>query len=127
MRFGAGSKRTAETKVVVIATESLVEGPALEQLNHVAGLPGVVLAVGLPDLHAGASCPIGAAIATNRMLYPSLVGSDIGCGILLAETSLTSSSACKPRTLDRWAERIQLEDPWDGDYSGMLAPAGLLI
>lgn len=107
--------------MVVIASESLVEGPAVEQLQHVAGLAGVVLAVGLPDLHAGASCPIGAAIATKRMLYPSLVGSDIGCGILLAETSLTSASAAKPRTLDRWAECLQLEDPWDGDYTGKFA------
>jgi len=113
----AGSRRIA--KVTVIASESLVEAPALEQLNHVSGLPGVVLAVGLPDLHAGAACPIGAAIATSQMIYPSLVGSDIGCGILLAETSLTSASTCKSRTLDRWAERIQLENPWDGDYSGM--------
>lgn len=109
--------------MVVIANESLVEGPGIEQLNYVAGLPGVVLAVGLPDLHAGASCPIGAAIATNRMIYPSLVGSDIGCGIFLAKTSLTSSSACKPRTLDRWADSVQLEDAWDGDYSGKLATA----
>ena len=111
--------------MVVIVNESLVEGPAIEQLNYVAGLPGVVLAVGLPDLHAGASCPIGAAIATNRMIYPSLVGSDIGCGILLAETSLTSSSARKPRTLDRWADSVQLEDPWDGDYSGKLQPSSV--
>lgn len=107
--------------MVVIANESLVDATAIEQLNYVANLPGVVLAVGLPDLHAGASCPIGATIATNGLIYPSLVGSDIGCGMLLVETSLTSSSACKPRTLDRWAECIQLEEPWDGDYSCKLA------
>lgn len=96
----AGSRRIA--KVIVIANESLVEAPALELLNHVSGLPGAVLAVGLPDLHAGAACPIGAAIATSQMIYPSLVRSDIGCGILLAKTSLTSASTCKSRTLDRW-------------------------
>lgn len=120
-----GTRKTADAKLVVIANESLVDATAIEQLNYVANLPGVVLAVGLPDLHAGASCPIGATIATNGLIYPSLVGSDIGCGMLLVETSLTSSSACKPRTLDRWAECIQLEEPWDGDYSLMLERAGV--
>jgi hypothetical protein len=115
----AESKKSSAklAKVVVIANESLVEDVAIQQLKNVASLPGVILAVGLPDLHAGPSCPIGAAVASQGILYPSLVGSDIGCGILLAKTSLSSSAACKSRTLDQWAATIQLEDPWGGNYS----------
>src|ERR1051325_11106737 len=35
---------------------------------------------GMPDLHPGKGAPIGAAMS-SRVLYPFLVGSDIGCGI----------------------------------------------
>jgi len=34
----------------------------------------------MPDLHPGKGAPIGAAMAST-VLYPFLVGSDIGCGI----------------------------------------------
>ncbi|GIE72014.1 RtcB family protein [Actinoplanes palleronii] len=40
-------------------------------MRHVAGMP---------DLHPGKGAPIGAAM-TSSVLYPFLVGSDIGCGI----------------------------------------------
>src|SRR3712207_9065906 len=34
----------------------------------------------MPDLHPGKGAPIGAAM-TSTVLYPFLIGSDIGCGI----------------------------------------------
>src|SRR3569832_309251 len=40
-------------------------------MRHVAGMP---------DLHPGKGAPIGAAMSST-VLYPHLVGSDIGCGI----------------------------------------------
>lgn len=75
----ADSKKSSAklAKVVVVANESLVEDVAIQQLKNVATLPGVMLVVGLPDLHAGPSCPIGAAVTSQGILYPSLVGSDI--------------------------------------------------
>src|SRR5580704_3072599 len=35
----------------------------------------------LPDVHLADDVCVGVAIATNRLLYPAAVGSDIGCGM----------------------------------------------
>jgi tRNA-splicing ligase RtcB len=35
----------------------------------------------LPDVHLASDVCVGVAVATNRMLYPAAVGSDIGCGM----------------------------------------------
>jgi len=89
-------------------------------------LPGMRLAVGLPDLHPGKGTPIGAAFAVDGWLYPTLVGSDIGCGIGLWRTDLPA----KPSKREAWADRLQgLDGPWDGDAAAFLnergvAPAG---
>ncbi|KAL2622963.1 hypothetical protein R1flu_003168 [Riccia fluitans] len=109
----------------IVAKESFVEAQAQKQLKWAASLNGVVLAIGLPDLHVGNSCPIGAAIATEGIIYPNLVGTDIGCGIMLVKTSLKASAANKPRTLDRWADSVRVEGSWDGDITGRLAEAGV--
>lgn len=105
--------------MTVVAEQSVVEAEALKQLRSTAELPGVVLAVGLPDLHVGSSCPVGAAIATVGIIYPALVGSDIGCGVMLAKTSLAAAAASKMRTVERWATSLQLEGPWNVDISGI--------
>jgi release factor H-coupled RctB family protein len=71
----------ADVPVSVIATDrTWIEGDAVAQLRRVAGLPGMVRAVGLPDLHPGAGAPIGLALL-SRHVWPHLVGSDIGCGV----------------------------------------------
>jgi release factor H-coupled RctB family protein len=42
---------------------------------------------GMPDLHPGKGAPVGAAMA-SKVLYPHLVGSDIGCGIAVFPISV---------------------------------------
>src|SRR5258708_34411000 len=70
------------------------------------------LAVGLPDLHPGKGSPIGAAFAAEGWIYPSLVGSDIGCGIGLWRTSLNAAKIKR----DAWAEKLRkLDGEWEGD------------
>ncbi len=75
---------------VVIEETEIITGPgvviedaALAQLRHVAGLPGCVRAVGLPDLHPGMHGPVGATFAFDGVVRPALVGSDAGCGVRL--------------------------------------------
>ena len=41
-----------------------IEGDAVSQLHRVAGLPGCVRAVGMPDLHPGPGIPIGMVAAS---------------------------------------------------------------
>ena len=59
---------------------SWIESGAVAQCHQVAGLEGVTHVAGMPDLHPGKGAPIGAAMAST-VLYPHMVGSDIGCGI----------------------------------------------
>ncbi|WP_250033252.1 RNA ligase RtcB family protein [Paractinoplanes maris] len=59
---------------------SWIESNALAQCDQVAALDGMIHVAGMPDLHPGKGAPIGAAMLSS-VLYPFLVGSDIGCGI----------------------------------------------
>jgi len=97
--------------VRVIASDSTwIEGEALRQLDEVAKFPGMLRCVGLPDLHPGKGSPVGAAFLAEGMIYPSLVGSDIGCGMAVWATDLR---AAKVRP-DKLAARLEgLDRPMD--------------
>ncbi len=91
---------------------------ALRQFYAAAKLEGVRLAVGFSDLHSGKQGPNGAAFVTDGIIYPHLIGGDIGCGMALFKTDLLQRDI----KLDQWAEaRFDLEHPWDGDGSEIIA------
>ncbi|TDC40551.1 RNA ligase RtcB family protein [Micromonospora sp. 15K316] len=71
---------TPATVTVFASAESWIESDALRQCQQVAALDGMVHVAAMPDLHPGKGAPIGAAMSST-VLYPFLVGSDIGCGI----------------------------------------------
>jgi len=108
-----------ETQVRLFASaRSWIEGEAVRQLYATAKLDGVRLAVGFPDLHPGKGTPVGAAFVTEGVIYPHLIGGDIGCGMALFKTDLVRRDA----KLDRWADlRFDLEHPWDEFVDGFLA------
>lgn len=100
------------------SAQSWIEGEAVRQLYATARLPGVRLAVGFPDLHPGKGTPVGAAFVTGGVIYPHLIGGDIGCGMALFATDLVRRDA----RLDRWAAlRFDLEHPWDEFIKDFLA------
>ncbi len=68
------------TVTVFASPSSWIESAAVDQCHQVAALEGMLHVAGMPDLHPGKGAPIGAAMAST-VLYPFLVGSDIGCGI----------------------------------------------
>ena len=109
----------AETKTRVIASpKSWIEGEAVRQFYAVAKFDGMREAVAFPDLHPGKGVPVGAAFVTEGMIYPHLIGGDIGCGMTLFKTDLLARKA----KLDRWAGlRFDLEHPWDGLVTTVLA------
>lgn len=101
---------------------SWMETSALDQLRQVAGLPGVCLAIGLPDLHPGKGAPVGCAVMSRGVLYPHLAGNDIGCGMSLLRTDLSK----KKLKLDRWEKKLRgLESPWEGDRAESLSQYGV--
>ncbi len=98
---------------LIASPDTWIEGEALRQLEQIAQRPGMRQVVGLPDLHPGKGYPIGAAFL-SELIYPALVGSDIGCGMALWQTDL-SRRKFKP---ERAAERLQgLEMPWNGELA----------
>jgi tRNA-splicing ligase RtcB len=71
-----------------------VEGDlALEQLQNVATLPGIVeAAIAMPDVHQGYGFPVGGVAATelpDGVVSPGGVGYDINCGVRLLALPLT--------------------------------------
>ena len=80
-------RSTSATVAVFASPTSWIESDALAQCHQVAALDGMVHVAAMPDLHPGKGAPIGAAMAST-VLYPFLVGSDIGCGIAVFPISL---------------------------------------
>ena len=90
----------------------------MRQLYATAKFDGVRLTVGFPDLHPDKGSPVGAAFVTEGVIYPHLIGGDIGCGMALFKTDLVR----RDTQLDRWARlQFNLEHPWDEFASDFLA------
>ena len=104
------------------SAKSWIEGEALRQLYAVAKFEGMRLATGFPDLHPGKGSPVGAAFVTEGLIYPYVIGGDIGCGMALFITDLVQRDI----KLNRWADlRFDLEHPWEGDVQEVLATSEL--
>jgi len=72
--------------IKIIKNEKLwIEDSAVQHLEDISLLEGVVDVVGLPDLHNGI-VPVGTTIQVKDRIYPYLIGNDIGCGMSLFHT-----------------------------------------
>ncbi len=83
---------------IVASSSSWIEGEAVRQLHKTAELSGMLRAVGMPDLHPGQGYPVGTVFVTEDIIFPALVGSDIGCGIGLWTTSIQQT---RPERLEK--------------------------
>jgi release factor H-coupled RctB family protein len=99
------------TVTVFASPTSWIESDAVEQCRQVAALDGMLHVAAMPDLHPGKGAPIGAAMAST-VLYPHLVGSDIGCGIAVFPVHL--KKAVPERLAGRFPNLDRALDP-DGD------------
>lgn len=108
--------------VIIASDQNWIEGDAIRQLEITAALPGMERAVGLPDLHPGKGIPIGAAFLSKGIIYPHLVGNDIGCGMGLWQTDLSASKF----KLDKSVRKLTgFEEPWGEDAAQELVAYGL--
>lgn len=89
----------------IYSPETWMEGEALQQLQTMAALPDMQLAVGLPDLHPGKGCPVGAAFWSTDTFYPFLIGNDIGCGMAFWQIDLPLRKA----KIQKWLKKLDLE------------------
>ena len=121
-------KQEKTASVTVFAGDgSWIESDAVRQCHQVAALDGMVHVAAMPDLHPGKGAPIGAAMAST-VLYPHLVGSDIGCGIAVFPIDLKRAVperlAGRFPDLDRPLHPDQDHPAWD--FVGTDVPAGHL-
>jgi tRNA-splicing ligase RtcB (3'-phosphate/5'-hydroxy nucleic acid ligase) len=59
-----------------------MEDAAARAIERVRRADDVAYVAVMPDVHLAADVCVGTATATRRLLYPSAVGGDIGCGML---------------------------------------------
>ncbi|WP_430443034.1 MAG: RNA ligase RtcB family protein [Pseudomonas piscis] len=110
--------------VSLIASDTTwIEDKALQQLHTTAQLPGMRQVVGMPDLHPGRGYPVGAAFFSTEVIYPALVGNDIGCGMALWQTDISST---RPN-LDKLEKKIgnidlPLDEQWDEEREQLGLP-----
>ena len=96
------------TVTVFASPASWIESDAVAQCHQVAALDGMRHVAAMPDLHPGKGAPIGAAMAST-VLYPFLVGSDIGCGIAVFPIKL--KRAVPERLAARFPDLDRALDP----------------
>lgn len=99
--------------IVNLALSAPVDPLSLAQLGTTArSLPGIVHAVGQPDLHPGTKFPIGAVFVSRGWIHPPLIGGDIGCGMAWYKTTLARSQVVGDKGR-RVAEKLRgLEGAW---------------
>ncbi|KAJ9668558.1 hypothetical protein H2201_001200 [Coniosporium apollinis] len=76
----------------ILAHAASVDSLSVTQVETTARtLPGLIHAVGQPDLHPGTKFPIGAVFVSKGWIHPPLIGGDIGCGMAWYKTKLNRS------------------------------------
>lgn len=65
----------------------VLEKEALNQFEAALQLDCVVQGALMPDAHAGYTLPIGAVVACKDMVFPAMVGYDVGCGMCAVPTT----------------------------------------
>lgn len=71
---------TAGAEIASWLVEPLPREVALA-VERLAGSDDVVRVALMPDVHLASEVCVGTVVATRRLLYPSAVGGDIGCGM----------------------------------------------
>ncbi|CAI2364131.1 unnamed protein product [Moneuplotes crassus] len=98
--------------VHVICKDTIYEEEAEAQLkNVILTHKDVLFSIGMPDLHPGRGYPIGSSIITNEVIYPPLIGTDIGCGMSFIKTPIPSSKI-KTKAIEKWAKRLRSIDTY---------------
>ncbi|MCP3969109.1 MAG: hypothetical protein GY717_02075 [Rhodobacteraceae bacterium] len=98
-----------------------IEGRAEQQLEELAGWPGVQRIAAFPDLHPGKYGPVGCVVLADRV-FPQLIGNDIGCGMSLFHLDLPP----RKLKLDKALRRIRvLGEPAAEDQRCRLEEMGL--
>lgn len=98
-----------EKSIVIGNDKTWIESNAVAQLNGLLKLKYVERVVGLPDLHVGKG-PIGAVAACRNIIYPHIIGSDIGCGMGMYKIGVKKRRFKKDRIVTKLKDINELND-----------------
>lgn len=99
------------------SAKTWVSPDAITQLRNAAQLPGMERIAAMPDIHPGAGSPGGVVFASRGIIYPKLIGGDIGCGMQLCRTSIEARVNVR-----RLADSLgSIDDVWEGNASEYLS------
>lgn len=102
------------------------EAGALEQATNLTRLPFALHHVALmPDAHQGYGMPIGGVLFADRAVVPYAVGVDIGCGVSLLETDLSTADGVDAAYVKKVLDQIARDVPvGNGPQGGHRQPDG---
>lgn len=99
------------------SSKTWVSPDAITQLRNASLLPGMERIAAMPDIHPGAGSPGGVVFACRGIIYPKLIGGDIGCGMQLCRTSIEARVNVR-----RLADSLgSIDDVWDGNATEYLS------
>lgn len=101
-----------DPEIKICAINSYISDDAIRQLKALKKLNDVTHIFGMPDLHAGPGCPIGAVTITKNIIYPHLIGEDIGCGMSLIKTDMEADDYNQKKLL-RLSQELNINGPYN--------------
>lgn len=100
-------KQIKSVIINVIADQSYIPDEAIAQFKRLSKLDDVTHIIGMPDLHKG-HIPVGCVVITSNRVYPELIGTDIGCGMMLTKINMDMNNLT-PRKLEKISQSLNLE------------------
>lgn len=76
------------SKLELTLPYSEIEQGAKDQIENILNEPSLLKLAIMPDVHMGYDLPIGSVALTDRRIFPSWVGYDIGCGMCCLRTDV---------------------------------------
>jgi len=99
-----------QNTTIITSDKNWLDSSAVSQLEAISKLDGVTRTVGLPDLHGGKT-PVGMAFETTAyVIYPHLIGNDIGCGMALFKTGIDYGKYAEKRWVTKLNHIRELGD-----------------
>jgi tRNA-splicing ligase RtcB (3'-phosphate/5'-hydroxy nucleic acid ligase) len=87
--FVISNEKTKVPIIIWLPEDAMPEESCMAQAYHLANLPFIHKWVSLmPDTHTGMGMPIGGVIASDEVVIPNAVGTDIGCGMGFVSTNI---------------------------------------
>ncbi len=109
---------------MVASAKTWIEDAAIEQLRHVSQLSDIQKLIAMADLHPSKTYPNGMIAESQKLIYPALIGGDIGCGVGLWQTTLKSHKIKVDKWVKSLSQNMESQKKIAEDYSHQMGSIG---